>query len=72
MSRRPAKRSIYRNRNLQNLLIGLAIVFFWRGAWGLMDIYIFPASPILSYGFSALAGLALLFFVRGHRLKDLE
>ena len=42
------------------LIIGVAIVAFWRGAWGLMDIYLFPGNLALSYGVSTLAGVIIL------------
>lgn len=42
------------------LLIGTAVVSFWRGMWGIMDVLIFPndylASSIVSLGL----GLSIL------------
>ncbi len=42
------------------LLIGIAVVSFWRGAWGLMDLYLFPDNPSLSFVVSLVVGLSIL------------
>jgi Zn-dependent protease with chaperone function len=39
-----------------------AIVLFWRGVWGLLDEFLFPGNPILSYIISAVAGIIILYF----------
>lgn len=44
------------------LIIAFAIVSFWRGVWGLMDIYLFPNNYILSLWISLLLGVLLLFW----------
>ncbi len=41
--------------------IGLAVVSFWRGAWGLMDLYLFPHDQTLSFTFSLIIGLGALY-----------
>lgn len=46
---------------MYHLITGLAIVIFWRGAWGLADIYLFPENLALSYTVSTILGLVLLF-----------
>lgn len=46
------------------LIVGTAVVLFWRGAWGLMDLYIFPDNPAVSYIISLIAGLGILFVTR--------
>ncbi len=56
----------YKNRNklyrfMYHLITGLAMVIFWRGAWGLMDLYLFPGNQALSYVVSIIFGLILLF-----------
>jgi|GEM_PF-1929422 len=33
------------------LMIAFALVSFWRGMWGLLDIYLLPESPTLPVGF---------------------
>lgn len=51
-------------------LAGLvAIVSIWRGTWLLMDLYLFPSSPVLSSMVSIGAGLALL-LAAGMSLDD--
>ncbi len=49
-----------RHPNGNAIVIILAIIMLWRGAWGLLDTYLFPGSPTLSYIASiALGGLIL-------------
>lgn len=46
------------------IAVATAVVLFWRGAWGLMDIYLFPEHPPLSFVCSLLIGLAILYATR--------
>ena len=55
-------------RILKTLLIASGVVFFWRGAWGLMDLYIHPNNPLISYLASLLVGLIILYL--SHHLFD--
>ena len=48
------------NQFLFTLLIGLSVVAFWRGAWGIMDTYLFPNNYILSSWVSIIIGLIIL------------
>lgn len=49
-----------RHPNGNAIVIILAIVMLWRGVWGLLDTYLFPGSPTLSYLISiAIGGLVL-------------
>lgn len=57
--------------NIQTLMIGLTIVMFWRGAWGLMDLYLFPQDQGKSFMVSLIVGLVLLFILNHHKLRDL-
>jgi len=57
--------------NLYSIIIGLAIIMFWRGLWGLMDLYLFPNNQFLSYFSAALIGLFLL-YINDFRLRELE
>lgn len=49
---------------LLNVLIGLAIVSSWRGAWGIMKIYLIPNNKELGYWASFLIGLPILYFTK--------
>ncbi len=40
--------------------IGLSVIAFWRGAWGLMDLYLFPNDPTLSFLSSFAVGIVIL------------
>lgn len=42
------------------ILLAFAIILFWRGAWGLIDIYLFPQNYELSLWVSLLLGLGIL------------
>ena len=42
------------------LLIGFAVVNFWRGVWGLMDEYVLPANYRLSLWISLILGIVVL------------
>jgi len=55
---------------LYAILIAFAVVSFWRGVWGLMDIYLFPSNPTLSLFSSLFIGLVILAFTH-HLIKEL-
>ncbi len=41
-------------------IVVLGVVSLWRGAWGLMDLHLFPKNSSLSYIVSLIIGLAIL------------
>lgn len=43
------------------ILLAFAIVSFWRGIWGLMDLYLFPNNYTLSLLVSVFIGLTILY-----------
>ncbi|HEB47101.1 MAG TPA: hypothetical protein ENI22_01385 [Candidatus Pacearchaeota archaeon] len=43
------------------ILLGFAIIAFWRGAWGLLDIYLFPNNYVLSLWISIFIGIFILY-----------
>lgn len=49
------------------LIIVGAIVCIWRGIWGLLDIYLLPDDPSLSFSISIVIGIILIFIVSGKR-----
>lgn len=55
-------------KNLRAVAFALAIVLFWRGTWGLADLYLFPENEVLSLGSSALIGLLLIFLLNHHKI----
>ena len=65
------KKKIGRFRKLVlALVVGLAIVAFWRGAWQLMDLFVFPENQLLSNVISLVAGFLVLVLM--HRaIKEL-
>ena len=48
------------NTILHSILIATAVVFFWRGSWGLMDLYLVPENQITSMVLSVVIGLIIL------------
>lgn len=42
------------------VVIGFAVISFWRGVWGLMDVYLFPENLTLSLITSTILGLVIL------------
>ena len=50
-----------RHPNGNAVVIVLAIIMLWRGVWGLLDIYLFPGSPNLSYLVSIALGILILY-----------
>jgi hypothetical protein len=60
-----------RHRNLYALIVGMAIILYWRGIWGLADVYMFPNDPAISFSVSAIVGIALL-FINDFRLDEIE
>ena len=46
------------------LLIGIAVISFWRGIWGLSDLYLFPSNKTISLSISVIIGLVILIFTR--------
>ena len=47
---------------VKTLIAATGVVLFWRGAWGLMDLYLHPTNPLVSYIISIVAGLAILYY----------
>jgi len=42
------------------LLIGFAVVSFWRGVWGLLDLYLLPNNQAASLWISIIIGVVIL------------
>lgn len=53
-----------KNNFFKVMLIGTSVVLFWRGAWGLMDLYLFPNNQFISYTFSLVLGIAVLVYTK--------
>lgn len=49
-----------RKQVLFSILIAFAVIFFWRGVWGLMDLYLFPDDRFLSTWVSVAIGSIIL------------
>lgn len=53
------------------IVVVVAIIAFWRGIWGLLDVILFPSSPMLSYVSSITIG-ALVLYLDGFNLSNLK
>jgi hypothetical protein len=42
------------------VVIAFAVISFWRGIWGLMDLYLFPDNYQLSLWASVVLGIVIL------------
>jgi hypothetical protein len=60
-----------KHRNLYALIVGLAVILYWRGIWGLADVYLFPDNSALSFSVSAILGIVLL-FINDFKLDEIE
>jgi len=48
------------HQKLFAIIIGTAMIMFWRGVWGLLDLYLLPNNLGLSFLLSAVIGLGIL------------
>lgn len=48
------------HQTLFALIIGASVVMFWRGMWGLLDLFLFPGNAHVSYFVSFAAGILVL------------
>jgi hypothetical protein len=46
------------------ILIAFAIIAFWRGVWGLLDLYLLPSRLNISYSLSILIGIVILYLTK--------
>ena len=51
------------------IIIGFAVIAFWRGVWGLLDIYVFPSNLELSLWTTTILGIIILAFTH-HLIKE--
>ena len=51
------------------IIASLAIVSFWRGVWGLMDIYLLPKNLTLSFVISIIIGTSILLAIAFYKKK---
>lgn len=66
------KRFFKHHSNLHMLLVVGSVVMVWRGLWGLMDLYLFPNDPLVSYLTSVFGGIFFLMLIDNFNLKDLD
>ncbi|MCK5282955.1 MAG: hypothetical protein KAK00_06100 [Nanoarchaeota archaeon] len=43
-----------------SLIILSGIIFFWRGLWGLLETYLYPENPQISFFISLSLGIIIL------------
>ena len=49
-----------KHKMLFAIIIGFSVVSFWRGAWGILDVFVFPKNYALSSVISLVFGITLL------------
>jgi len=59
-----------KNKVVFALIIGIAVILFWRGVWQLADLLIFPNNALFSNISSLIIGLIILLSAR-HIIKEL-
>jgi len=59
-----------RHKTLFAILIAFAVISFWRGIWGLMDLYLFPNNLQLSLWTSLFLGIFIL-VITNYATKEL-
>jgi len=59
------------HRNFYSIIVGSAIILYWRGIWGIIDTYLFPNNDLLSYTVSLILGIFLL-WVNDFSLREME
>lgn len=52
------------------IIVGFAVISFWRGVWGLMDEYLLPNNYISSLWISVILGVVIL-ILTGYATKEL-
>ncbi|MFA5532729.1 MAG: hypothetical protein WDA13_04015 [Candidatus Shapirobacteria bacterium] len=65
------RKFLARRKNLRIIIDVVAIIIIWRGIWGILDLFIFPNNPLLSYLTSTIFGFGLL-LLDGNGLDDLK
>ncbi len=55
---------------LTAVLVGTSVIAFWRGVWGLFDLYLFPNNPPISFLISVVIGILIL-WITDYMVKEL-
>jgi hypothetical protein len=55
---------------IHTLLLSLAVVMCWRGAWGLMDVYLFPNDEVTGFVISIIIGSLAIVLLENRKVKD--
>lgn len=69
MYQQKVKRFERRHHIFAALLVGSAIVLFWRGVWNLADIYLFPNQDVASAVVCIVVSFIIL-YLRDFDLKE--
>lgn len=68
---RKIRKFLSRREKLSTILELLGAIAVWWGIWGILDLFIFPESKILSYLTSIVIGSGLL-IINGSGLDDIK
>jgi protein-S-isoprenylcysteine O-methyltransferase Ste14 len=59
-------------RKLLSVLIEVGgVILVWRGIWGILDLYLFPNNPLLSYLICIVIGFIFIWF-DDYKLDELK
>jgi len=65
------KNLIKKHQNIHSILVGMALIFFWRGIWILTEMYLFPNNHTLSAIICIVVGLFIL-YIDDRKFKELN
>lgn len=68
MSKKKVERLTWHQR-IFAIIVAAAVISYWRGIWGLLDLYLYPSNEAYSYLLSIVLGLILILATyRTHKL----
>ena len=57
--------------NINMIIIAISVVMIWRGVWGILDTFLFPNYPLISYSISLVLGILIL-LIDNQKLDELS
>lgn len=65
---------LFKDHFFRNIFVGIGVIFVWRGAWNLMDLYFFPLSPLWGNIGAIVLGIIIIYLPNRslHELGEYE
>jgi len=57
---------------ITNIFVIITYVLIWRGAWGLMDLFLYPRNQFISYSISLIIGISILIIINKNFIKNIN